>query len=159
VQKPRKLNYGYPGVTVNAIVLCGYAIGNAAGPFMWKKRYQPRNHVPWAIIATCSFVSGIIALIIRFNLARENKRRDAAGTHDNYDDVYLTSAKEDGTTAKRHIDRAFLDLTDRYVSQLWPPRFKLTIDPWSGKIKSSAMFSRYPCHILNALDSSSDNLI
>lgn len=29
-------------ITVNAIVLIGYAIGNAASPFMWKKHYQPR---------------------------------------------------------------------------------------------------------------------
>jgi len=28
--------------TVNAIVLSAYAIGSAAGPFMWKKQYQPR---------------------------------------------------------------------------------------------------------------------
>ncbi|EIN07050.1 MFS general substrate transporter [Punctularia strigosozonata HHB-11173 SS5] len=101
-------------VTVNAIVLCAYAVGNAAGPFMWKKKYQPRNHVPWAIIAACSFASGIIALVIRFVLARENKRRDASGTTtDSYDDVYLTSVKEDGTTTERHVDRVFLDLTDR----------------------------------------------
>src|SRR5258705_52849 len=30
------------GTTTNAIILIGYAIGNAAGPFMWKKAYQPR---------------------------------------------------------------------------------------------------------------------
>jgi len=28
--------------TVNAILLVAYGIGNAAGPFMWKKKYQPR---------------------------------------------------------------------------------------------------------------------
>jgi len=31
-----------PGTTTNAIILSAYAIGNAAGPFMWKKQYQPR---------------------------------------------------------------------------------------------------------------------
>lgn len=30
------------GITTNAIILGAYAVGNAAGPFMWKKRYQPR---------------------------------------------------------------------------------------------------------------------
>lgn len=30
------------GTTVNAIVFVAYGIGNAAGPFMWKKVYQPR---------------------------------------------------------------------------------------------------------------------
>jgi ACS family allantoate permease-like MFS transporter len=29
-------------ITTNAVILCAYAIGNAAGPFMWKKKYQPR---------------------------------------------------------------------------------------------------------------------
>lgn len=32
----------YSGTTTNAIVLSGYAIGNIAGPFIWKKMYQPR---------------------------------------------------------------------------------------------------------------------
>ena len=30
------------GITTNSIILSAYAIGNAAGSFMWKKRYQPR---------------------------------------------------------------------------------------------------------------------
>lgn len=90
-------------------MLCAYAIGNAAGPFMWKKKYQPRNHVPWAIIATCSFVSGLIALAIRALLAAENKRREATKESDGYDEVYL---KDSGGQEKR-VDRAFLDLTDR----------------------------------------------
>lgn len=30
------------GTTANAIVMCAYAVGNAVGPFMWKKQYQPR---------------------------------------------------------------------------------------------------------------------
>ena len=29
-------------VTVNAIMLSAYCIGNAAGPFMWQERYKPR---------------------------------------------------------------------------------------------------------------------
>lgn len=28
--------------TTNAVIICAYAIGNAAGPLMWKKQYQPR---------------------------------------------------------------------------------------------------------------------
>ena len=30
------------GITTNSIILSAYAIGNAAGPFMWKAKYQPR---------------------------------------------------------------------------------------------------------------------
>ncbi|KAL0946783.1 hypothetical protein HGRIS_012956 [Hohenbuehelia grisea] len=99
--------------TTNAIVLSGYAIGNAVGPFMWQKRYQPRNHVPWTIIAVASAVSGILLLILRAMLAMENKRRDMEQHDDSFDDVYLTHVEADGKTVEKKVDRAFLDLTDR----------------------------------------------
>ncbi|KAF9469334.1 major facilitator superfamily domain-containing protein [Collybia nuda] len=98
--------------TTNAIVLCAYAIGNSAGQFMWKKQYVPRNHVPWAIITACSFVSALTLLTLRFMLAMENKKRDAEKRDDKYDDVYISQAQADGTTIERKVDRAFLDLTD-----------------------------------------------
>lgn len=98
--------------TTNAIVLCAYAIGNAAGPFMWKRRYQPRNHTPWAIIAVCLFVSAMLLLILRFMLRSENKRREAEERDDAYDNMYISQQLPDGTKTKKHLDRAFLDLTD-----------------------------------------------
>ncbi|KAF8912083.1 major facilitator superfamily domain-containing protein [Gymnopilus junonius] len=98
--------------TTNAIILCAYAIGNAAGPFMWKKQYQPRNHVPWTVIAVCIGVCALLILLLRFMLDRENKRRDAEKRDDSYDDVYLAQEKQDGTKAEKHVDRAFLDITD-----------------------------------------------
>ncbi|KAF8891290.1 major facilitator superfamily domain-containing protein [Infundibulicybe gibba] len=98
--------------TTNSMVLCGYAIGNAAGPFAWKKQYQPRNHVPWAILAACAFASGVIILILRALYARENKKRDAEQRDDTYDNVYLTHVELDGTTVEKRVDREFLDLTD-----------------------------------------------
>ena len=30
-------------VTVNAIMLSAYCIGNSAGPFMWQQKYKPRS--------------------------------------------------------------------------------------------------------------------
>lgn len=41
-------------VTVNAIMLIAYCVGNAAGPFMWQAQYEPRyahtrllpSHIP-----------------------------------------------------------------------------------------------------------------
>ncbi|KAF9014075.1 MFS general substrate transporter [Cyathus striatus] len=98
--------------TTNAIVLIAYAVGNAAGPFMWKKKYQPRNHVPWAVIAATSFGSGILLLILRFMLARENKRRETEKRDDTYNEVYITQTLPDGSTVEKKVDRAFLDLTD-----------------------------------------------
>jgi len=98
--------------TTNAILLSGYAIGNAAGPFMWKKRYQTRNHVPWAVISSCIGGCVVLILLLRWVLKRENTRRDAEQRDDSYDDVYITQRLSDGTTVEKRVDRAFLDLTD-----------------------------------------------
>ncbi|KAI0053852.1 MFS general substrate transporter [Auriscalpium vulgare] len=99
--------------TTNAIVLIGYGIGNAAGPFMWKARYQPRNHVPWGIIAGASFCSILILLAIRTYLARENTRRDQETRDELYDNVRIAHAGADGKVVEKLVDREFLDLTDR----------------------------------------------
>ncbi|KAF8077689.1 major facilitator superfamily domain-containing protein [Lyophyllum atratum] len=99
--------------TTNAIVLIGYAVGNAAGPLMWKKAYQPRNRVPWSILSGFCFFSALIILALRALLARENKRRDKEQHDDKYDEVYITHLQADGTSVEKKVDRAFLDLTDR----------------------------------------------
>lgn len=99
-------------VTTNAMVLIGYGIGNFAGPFVWKKEYQPRNRVPWALLGTSMGVSLLLFLVLRYMLAAENKKRDAMKPDDTYDNVYITHVKPDGTTEEKRIDRAFLDLTD-----------------------------------------------
>ncbi|THU76018.1 hypothetical protein K435DRAFT_787411, partial [Dendrothele bispora CBS 962.96] len=33
-------------ITMNAIMLCAYCIGNTSAPFMWQSKYRPRNFVP-----------------------------------------------------------------------------------------------------------------
>jgi MFS family permease len=99
--------------TTNAIIMCAYALGNAAGPFIWKKKYSPRNHIPWAILTTCTFVSGILILVLRFMLAAENKRRDAEPYDDTYDDVYIVTVDADGKSTEKKVDKSFLDLTDK----------------------------------------------
>jgi hypothetical protein len=98
--------------TTNAIILSAYAIGNAAGPFMWKKKYQPRNHVPWAVISACGGTCAALILLLRFMLDRENKKRNVEQRDDSYDDVYITQESLDGTKTQKHVDKAFLDLTD-----------------------------------------------
>ncbi|OBZ75992.1 putative transporter PB10D8.01 [Grifola frondosa] len=100
-------------LTANAIVMVGYAVGNSAGPQYWKAQYQPRDHVPWTILAVCWAVSGILLLVLRFYLARENAKRDREEHDSAYDDVYITQENEDGTTTEKKVDKAFLDLTDR----------------------------------------------
>ncbi|KAJ3997450.1 MFS general substrate transporter [Lentinula boryana] len=92
-------------ITMNAIMLCGYCIGNAVGPFMWQEKYKPRNHVPWIVIGVCYVVSIILLLIIRAHLAIENKRRDAESIDRTYDDIYIELVKSDGVTEKVKVDK------------------------------------------------------
>lgn len=56
-------------VTMNAVMLSGYCIGNAVGPFMWQQKYKPRNHVPW--IGNIFFSLSIIALVNFFEQLSE----------------------------------------------------------------------------------------
>jgi len=95
-------------ITTNAVVMIGYGVGNSVGPQYWKKQYQPRDHIPWAILSACWFVSAILLLATRFYLARENTKREQEEHDDTYDDVYVSENGE-----KLKVDRAFLDLTDK----------------------------------------------
>ncbi|KAJ6557506.1 MFS general substrate transporter [Mycena capillaripes] len=101
-------------ITTNAIMLSAYCIGNAAGPFMWKQQYKPRNRIPWIIIGVCYIVCMALLLLIRALLAAEKKRRDAAPKVDDpYDNVYVERLSADGVMEKVKVDKEFLDLTDR----------------------------------------------
>lgn len=112
------------GITTNSIILSAYAIGNAAGPFMWKAKYQPRyatlftlhplrqprlfihsNHVPWAIIAASIGACSILILCLRYMLHSENKRRDGEQRDETYDDVYLKQETKEGILSEKHIDK------------------------------------------------------
>ncbi|OJA12545.1 hypothetical protein AZE42_08142 [Rhizopogon vesiculosus] len=96
-------------ITTNAIVLCAYAIGNAVSQFMWKANYQPRNHIPWAVIAACNFAAGVALVTLRFMLNNENKKREKETRDDQYDNRYVL----DEGGEKKRVDKAFLDLTDK----------------------------------------------
>ena len=96
-------------ITVNAIVLIAYAVGNAVGPFMWQAKYKPRNKVPFAIISACSVASAFTLFITRQYLSYQNKKREeeaAAGTgkEDKYDQVYIT-VMEGGQSVEKKVDR------------------------------------------------------
>jgi hypothetical protein len=99
-------------ITVNAIVLIAYAIGNAAGPFIWQAKYKPRNRVPFAIISACSVTSAFVLFVIRQYLASQNRKKDeqaASGEEDKYDEVYIT-VMEDGKAVEKKVDKVRLAL-------------------------------------------------
>ncbi|KAK0466080.1 MFS general substrate transporter [Desarmillaria tabescens] len=100
-------------ITVNTIMLSAYCIGNAVGPLMWREKYKPRNRVPWIIIGVCVVFRIMTLLAIRYLLSAENRRRDAEPVDTVYDDVYIEQLKEDGVMEKAHVDKEFLDLTDK----------------------------------------------
>ncbi|KAL5520352.1 hypothetical protein ACEPAG_9576 [Sanghuangporus baumii] len=100
-------------VTMNAIMLVAYCVGNAVGPQMWLAKYVPRYHVPWAVITACYVVCPILLLILRYILAKENKRRDLEPPDTTYDDVWIKVTDENGNIIEKKVDKAFLDLTDR----------------------------------------------
>ncbi|KAL1746307.1 major facilitator superfamily domain-containing protein [Schizophyllum fasciatum] len=99
-------------VTTNAIVLCAYCIGNAAGPFMWQEKYKPRNHIPWIIIGICYACCIGLMLSVRVLLSRENKRRDQEPLDTTYDDIYIERVV-DGQVMQVKVEKEFLDLTDK----------------------------------------------
>ncbi|PCH43306.1 MFS general substrate transporter [Wolfiporia cocos MD-104 SS10] len=99
-------------VTVNAIMLIGYCVGNSAGPFMWQAQYVPRNHVPWTIIGICYVCCMFLLLAIRWLLASENRRRDREARDTTYDGVYVEVVLADGSRVERKVEKEYLDLTD-----------------------------------------------
>ncbi|KAJ7860099.1 MFS general substrate transporter [Mycena olivaceomarginata] len=99
-------------ITVNAILLGAYCVGNSVGPQMWLAKYKPRNHVPWIVIACCYVGMFAMLLALRYYLAAENRRRDAEAMDETYDHVYIQRTTPDGATEKVKVDKEYLDLTD-----------------------------------------------
>ncbi|KAL0066481.1 hypothetical protein AAF712_006524 [Marasmius tenuissimus] len=97
-------------ITTNAIVLIAYSIGNFAGPFVWEKKYQPRNHVPWDLLSASVGASAVLMWVLRWMLARENKKRDMETRDDTYDNVFITHVNADGTTEQKQVDKVSLTL-------------------------------------------------
>lgn len=99
-------------ITTNAIVLISAYLGLAVGPIMWKKKYQPRNRIPWIVVSVSVFVCALLLLWLRTILYLENKKREREPKSTKYDQVYVKKTLDDGTIEKHHVDKAFLDLTD-----------------------------------------------
>ena len=69
--------------------------------------------MPWSIIIACNAAVGVLSLLIRIYLSRENKKRQTQPSDSTYEDVYIVVQDETGAEVKKKVDKAFLDLTDR----------------------------------------------
>lgn len=90
---------------------------------MWLKKYQPRNHVPWAVLAACSFACMILILVLRYILSAENKRRKEEEYDDKYDNVFIVTKDADGKETEKRVDKVCL------LATMTPHREKLIITP------------------------------
>lgn len=55
----------------------------------------------------------MILLVIRYLLAKENKRREAEPADDTYDDVYMNIVDADGKTVESKVAKVFLSVSTR----------------------------------------------
>ncbi|THH28921.1 hypothetical protein EUX98_g5267 [Antrodiella citrinella] len=99
-------------ISTNAIVMIGYAVGNSVGSQYWKAKYQPRDHIPWAILSACWFSTAVLIMVLRFYLASQNSLRNNEPHDAKYDNVYVNEKSENGNTEALKVDKEFLDLTD-----------------------------------------------
>lgn len=77
--------------------LNSHTLVDKCGPFN-------RNRVPWIILIVCWATSGILLLITRWYLARENAKRDQEKHDSTYDDVYV-SIDQDGVATEKKVDK------------------------------------------------------
>ncbi|KAK6075989.1 allantoate permease [Seiridium cupressi] len=94
----------------NTMMLMLFAVGNIAGPFFFRNEDAPRYVLAIASILVFFCVSLFCAVVLRFYMFWENKRRDRV-----YGAVDTTEAKVDGMRTGMH-DRTDQENTDfRYV--------------------------------------------
>ncbi|PVF93087.1 MFS general substrate transporter [Serendipita vermifera] len=108
-------------LTMHAMWLIGYSIGQMVSPQFWKNKYKPRNRVPWTIILVSVCCQVLIILFLRWYLNRCNKLRDAAAAaatteeekekYGEYGWLEVADPKT-GVMTKVRVEKRFLDMTD-----------------------------------------------
>jgi len=120
-------------VTMNAIWLLGYGVGQMVSPQPWKEAYRPRNVIPWSVLMGAWGGQIIVVLFFYYHLRAENRRRDEraaelraerppgdekAGINiDPELELYGEYSWYDvpvpgGGTRRERVEKRFLDLTD-----------------------------------------------
>ena len=121
-------------LTMNAVWLLGYSVGQMLSPQPWKESYRPRNTIPWSILMGAW--GGQVLVIIGFylHINGENRRRDArvaqlraehppgdekAGVDihpdlEPYEEYsWVNVPVPGGGTKRERVEKRFLDLTDK----------------------------------------------
>ncbi|KAH6976578.1 major facilitator superfamily domain-containing protein [Ilyonectria destructans] len=94
----------------SALMLIIFAAGNIAGPFFFRAQDSPRYVLAIATILVCFCAALVCALVLRFMMLRENKRRDRV-----YGELQSAEDRIDGMRVGMH-DKTDLENTDfRYV--------------------------------------------
>lgn len=89
-------------ILTNAVLFLGYCTGNIVGPFFYLAEQSPRYELGiWSMIVS-HLIEFCLIILLRFLLARENKRRDR-----------IQSMQEGGLEGRDLAATAFADMTDR----------------------------------------------
>ncbi|KAL2285976.1 hypothetical protein FJTKL_07230 [Diaporthe vaccinii] len=101
-------------LTINAIFLIGYSLGQTLCTLFWRAQYKPRNYVPYSICLASYVCNFILLFTIRWLLNKENNRRDALqGEHPVETNGYVERVDSYGQRYRQKVDKGLLDMTDR----------------------------------------------
>ena len=121
-------------LTMNAIWILGFAVGQMVSPQPWKEEYRPRSTIPWSILMAAWGGQLIIIIIFYYYLQWENKTRDERAAQlraehppgdekaglDIHPDLepyeeysWVNMPLPDGGTKRERVEKRFLDLTDK----------------------------------------------
>lgn len=121
-------------VTMNAIWLLGYSVGQMVSPQPWREEYKPRNTVPWAVLMAAWGGQLVILFVFYYYLKAENRKRDERvaqlrAEHPPGDEKVGIDVHPDlepyeeygwidvpvpgGGTKRERVEKRFLDLTDK----------------------------------------------
>lgn len=121
-------------LTMNAIWLLGYSVGQMLSPQPWKESYRPRNTIPWSILMGAWGLQVLIIIAFYYHIKGENNRRDERAAQlraehppgdekagvDIHPDLepyeeysWVNIPVPGGGTKRERVEKRFLDLTDK----------------------------------------------
>jgi len=114
---------------------------------MWQAKYAPRNYLPWGVIAGCLLVCGIIPLILRWILARENALRDKEEYDSTYDNLCVEHITPEGKKIEMKVPKVCAP-PSLHIFDGRPDLWSVHRNSWISRIDrtaTSAMSSSSQC--------------